>query len=225
MNAAAQIPLAVLLEGTVSSAPALLAEVVRELEAEDLLALAEPRGVQPVALKRVRTIHHQVAQMLATGTRPVEVAAATGYSLSRISILQADPLFQELQAFYTEQEANRFAELQDQIKALGQAVTEELLERVTSEEVSFMTNRDLRQIMEAALDRSGHSPVHRRQSMNVTLSGQELKELKERVNAKRTDKVVEVSIERDPPTGVGGAGGDGTARALAETTEGVESEG
>ncbi len=217
-----ELTLADLLGREVSSAPPLLAEMVRPLEAEDLLSLAEPRGVKPSALKRLRTIHHQIARMLAVGDRPVEVAAATGYSLSRISILQADQLFQELMSFYSEQEANRFATMQDQVESLGRAASEELLERVTSEEVELMSSRDLRQIMESALDRSGHSPIQRRQSMNVVLDAQELKALKEGIDANRTDRVVETAVEGDSEPGVGDAGDRPAAGNSPTAPAGVE---
>lgn len=206
-----------------AKAPALVAEFVRDVEPEDLLALAEPRGSQPSPLKRVRTVHHQIARELATGAKPIEIAATTGYSLSRISILQNDPLFQELVNFYVEQENVRFAKLQDQIEGLGRAATEELIERLTSEESEFVSNKDLKAIAEMALDRSGHAPVKRQANLNVNLSNEALAALKEKVDGSRTDKIFDAALERGDGPGVGRVIEHRPAGAEAEEAEGVES--
>ncbi|HEX4500616.1 MAG TPA: hypothetical protein VH187_05500 [Scandinavium sp.] len=51
-------------------------------------------------LQRIRDSHHWLARAIAMGKRHFEVAAETGYSISRISILLADPTFQNLVQMY-----------------------------------------------------------------------------------------------------------------------------
>lgn len=65
-------------------------------------------------MKNLKDSHHAVARLLAIGLRPGEVAERTGYSGVRISILQADPSFQELIEHYRSIEAAAFIEARDE---------------------------------------------------------------------------------------------------------------
>jgi hypothetical protein len=70
-------------------------------EAElDALGWEKPRLVPLAPLARLRDSHHWLARSIASGKRYSEVAFECGYSVSRISILMADPAFQELVALY-----------------------------------------------------------------------------------------------------------------------------
>jgi len=141
--------------------PPLYAEASRALCAEDKVLLGTVSlGVKPIALTRIRAIHHQAAKLLATGMKAVEVSAVVGLSQNRLSILQSDSAFKELLSFYTEREDTRFADAQERLVLLGLDAAAELHERIVEnpEEVSSKT---LVEIMTASLDRSGHSPVHK----------------------------------------------------------------
>jgi len=64
---------------------------------------------RPVIL-RLRDTHHMMARLFAAGLRPGQVAARMGYSLSRVSVLQGAPQFQDLVAAYREEVDGRYRE-------------------------------------------------------------------------------------------------------------------
>jgi hypothetical protein len=68
---------------------------VRPLTAEEVRAA--PRGKVSL-VKRFRDSHHRMARLFASGLRVSEVAALTGYSVSRVSIFYNNPAFQDLVA-------------------------------------------------------------------------------------------------------------------------------
>ncbi len=71
---------------------------VRPLARADLSALLERRPVKTLAT--IRDTHHRVARAVAAGLPTREVAEATGYSVSRVTMLKADPAFIDLVAHY-----------------------------------------------------------------------------------------------------------------------------
>ena len=77
--------------------------IIGELGQGEMAALMMPRGVGTPHIKKLRETHHRLARLLATGTKEGHVAAVSGYSLSRLSILKNDPAFQELVQFYREE--------------------------------------------------------------------------------------------------------------------------
>jgi hypothetical protein len=88
--------------------------------------------------------------------KPQEVNLQTGYSLSRLSILQADPAFQDLIAVYREAGAEEYAEYSD--LAIGNMVRaerliEESLEAVAEREQP-LTLGELRPLTELISDRA-----------------------------------------------------------------------
>lgn len=66
---------------------------VRPLTPDDIKNLVKGR-VEPI--KRFRDSHHRMARLFASGMRVSEVAALTGYSVSRVSIFYNNPAFLEL---------------------------------------------------------------------------------------------------------------------------------
>jgi hypothetical protein len=66
---------------------------VRELSADEVKHL---RRAKLPAVKRLRHAHHRLALLIATGMQDSEVSIITGYSLSRIGALKADPAFRDL---------------------------------------------------------------------------------------------------------------------------------
>lgn len=71
---------------------------VRNLRREDLELVKEKRTVPVV--KRLRDTHHKLARLIASGLRPAQAAAESGYAIASVYILQADPAFQDLVAAY-----------------------------------------------------------------------------------------------------------------------------
>lgn len=132
----------------------------RNLEAPDLALLATERGIKPALVKRISDSHHAVARALASGLKPGEVSIITGYSLSRISILQADPAFQELLAFYRENLDVVYADLHTRMAQLSLDSAQLLQERMENDPDSF-SNGALMDVLKLAADRTGHAPVSR----------------------------------------------------------------
>jgi len=152
----------------------------RALETADLALLQSTSlGAKPPALKRIRAIHHQAARLMASGLKAVEVSAVLGFSQSRLSILKADPAFRELMDFYAEREDARFADVQESLKTLGLDAVQVLQQRL-EEDPDDVSTKGLVEILTSALDRSGHGPISKREerSLSVTLTGEELAELK-----------------------------------------------
>src|SRR5262245_34162476 len=91
------------------------ATFVRELTQSDLTLLDQPRGVFSRPISKLRDSHHALARALAAGMKPGEASLITGYSLSRISVLQADPTFRELLEFYRSSTDEIYASLHDRM--------------------------------------------------------------------------------------------------------------
>src|SRR5690606_35166333 len=79
-------------------------EIVGAVTLADLGLLEEENGSKPGALSRIVERHHAMGRMLAGGMKPGEVAVEVGMLRSRMSILQDDPTFQEVVAFYRDNE-------------------------------------------------------------------------------------------------------------------------
>lgn len=126
-------------------------EILRELGEADM-AMPSPE-VQPPAIAKIRHQHHLLARLLAEGKRPIEASAISGYSPSRISILQNDPAFQELVEYYKAQVEQAFVGAQERLAALGISTLEELQERLEEAPERFK-NKDLLDLMTAVFDRS-----------------------------------------------------------------------
>src|SRR5215471_4682827 len=146
----------------------LVMEVERPLEPEDIAMLAlEPAPTKAPALKRIRDSHHALARIVASGVSNVEASNITGFDSTYISILKGDPTFNELLAFYKENEATIQAELRDRMVTMALDVGQELRDRVlhTPESIEF---NDLRNLFKDLADRTGHGSSQTiNQNLNV----------------------------------------------------------
>ncbi len=138
--------------------------VARELVPADIALLATERGVKAPPVKHLKASHHALARCLASGMKPNEASMATGYSASRISILQADPAFQDLIKIYTDQAQANYEAGMEAMRSLHLDSVELLHERVQSEDVDTV---DLIKIVEKTSDRIGLGP--KSTSINVNL--------------------------------------------------------
>lgn len=126
----------------------------RELTHADLGALTSGAiGATTPSLTKLRSPHHNMARLLASGVKAVEVSAITGYSQSRISILQGDPAFQELVAYYRTQAAQVYVDVHVRLAELGTVGIEVLQERLDEQPESF-GNRELMSLVELTMDRT-----------------------------------------------------------------------
>lgn len=133
----------------------------RDLTADDLVLLSAALTHVPDDLKaplaRIGEPHHALARAVAQGKGNVEISALYGYSPSRIATLRDDPTFQELVLHYEEQFESARADIDSQVQHLALKAKQILLDRMDEEPDSF-SNKDLKDMMTAGLDRIGHGP-------------------------------------------------------------------
>lgn len=130
----------------------------RDLSPEDIAqSEAAPLAAQAPLIQRLRHAHHAIARLVAEGRKGVEISAITGYSQSRISILQNDPAFSELVEYYRGQVEQVFWDTQTKLKHLGDTALEILQERL-EENPNAVGVESLRKIMAEAYDR-GPAPA------------------------------------------------------------------
>lgn len=133
---------------------------VRELTREEAAALiaAHPGTPDPKApLARITAPHHALARLLAEGKDHVEVSFITGYTPERVRMLEKDPSFRELVAHYEQQIVQVSVDVQGQVANLALTAAQILQDRLESTPEEF-TTKELRELMTAGLDRTGHGP-------------------------------------------------------------------
>lgn len=132
---------------------------VRDLGEQDILLLIQnpSRDVTTPSIKRLKTSHHNLARLLASGTTQAEASLITGYSPSRISILLHDPAFSELMAYYAEQTKEIYVNVHQRLADVGTMALEEIQERLEEQPEKFST-KELLDTLAATLDRGGYGP-------------------------------------------------------------------
>jgi hypothetical protein len=153
------------IQGRARRAP--LIEYIRDLRPSDLALLSIERHTTAPTIQRLRDSHHALARCLATGAHPAEASLVTGYSLSRISILKADPSFQELLAFYREKTDEVFVDVNARMSALSLEAIAELQERLDDDPGAF-SRVELLEIAKVFADRTGYGPSSK--SLNVNMN-------------------------------------------------------
>lgn len=136
--------------------------LVRELTLEDIVTLGTTQGdIKPQPVKELRQQHHAIAKLLAEGKRSGEAAAILGIGAGRISILQSDPAFQDLLAYYQDMGKEEFerhqVEMGTMLHSLGVDSIGVLHEKLLENPEAF-TPKDLLAIATMTADRSGHGP-------------------------------------------------------------------
>jgi hypothetical protein len=133
------------------------AEVVRPLQAADLALLSVGRETAAIPIKRLSDRHHGLARLLATGTASGEAGIIMGYEPSRVSVLQGDPTFRELVGFYRDRTDEVYFNRHEQIAGISREAAREIEDRLELAPDKF-TNKELRELMVVALDRTGMGP-------------------------------------------------------------------
>lgn len=164
-------------------------ELVGQVEVDDLVQRQQGAGAiahKSASLARIRGIHHELAKMLASGMKPAEISAATGYCSSRISTLQTDPMFKELVEFYTNSQKEIFRDVNAQIATLASDAVGELQSRLESTPEQFSVGA-LTNLAQMALDRSGHAPVAKSVSVSGNLA--DITSIKEKAQRSQNENV------------------------------------
>lgn len=157
------------------AAKPVVAAVVRELDAADLVLLKAEKGSKPCAIKRLTERHHALARNLASGMPISEAGLLQGYSISRVSILQNDPAFKELLEFYREDATRPYRDLHTRLAGLSLDATEELAlrleEDIQTEEIKDkkISIGQLMEITKLGADRTGFGPQSSSMNLNVNV--------------------------------------------------------
>lgn len=170
------------------------AEVIRPLTEADIAMLGTEMGAKPPALKRLSDRHHALARALASGMSESDAALIVGISGSRVSILKADPTFQELVRFYRSGVQEQFRDLHARLAGLSMDAADELQERLEETPESISTGQ-LMDIVKLGADRTGHGPSSTQVNVNVNLA-ERLRAARERVERART-----IEGKANEPTG------------------------
>lgn len=150
------------------AAQPLTASLARELTEADIAALSAEKGSKAPALKRISDRHHALARAISSGMPQGEAALMCGYDISRVSILCADPAFQQLLSFYRDEKDKAFRSVQDKLAGLASDVLDEIQTRV-EDEPEKITTAQLLQIASFAADRSGNGPASSTTNVNLNV--------------------------------------------------------
>lgn len=147
---------------------AITAEFSRELTHADL-SMPAVSIQKPPSLVKLRDSHHALARTLASGVSEYEASLITGYSGSRISILKADPQFQELLEFYRETATDVLADFRRRMADMGLDALAVLQERLDEKPDEFSPGL-LKDIVKDMADRTGHAPAKTAAGGNVNIN-------------------------------------------------------
>ncbi len=191
---------------------------LRDLDETDVALMQAGYKIdsQTPAIKKLRSAHHELARLLAAGVKEQEAALITGYSSSRISILKNDPAFKNLLSFYSSEKMEVSIEVTKRLSALGIGALEEIQSRLEENPEDF-TNEELRKLTETVFDRSGFGPKST-VSVERTIDPALLAALKQSVNEKEAQNVIEVSDYQESPVGDDN-GGPALIREEGETLQ------
>jgi hypothetical protein len=175
-------------------------EDVQELSAQGLAELVQAKAAAPgstpsTSVANLKTQHHAVARLIATGLELGEVAAACGTTPARVSTLQRSPAFQNLVLGYQRMIEAESIDLGINIRIAAAKA----LSKVTDYLAQPVENLDadtLKEMTFGLLDRAGHSPVTKSVVATAAVSPHDLHELK-LANAAGKFEVVD-AIELEP---------------------------
>lgn len=191
---------------------------LREIEPGDLLDLGGggwgELGSETPSLQKLKHSHHNLARLLAQGLPAAEVSLVTGYSASRISILQHDPAFAELIVYYAEQVEEVFVNVHERLAAVGMDALQELQDRLESEGEGFSV-KELLDTIGITLDRSGFGP---KSIVQHDLGGgvhELLEVIKKEVDSRQNGNIKTLVTQKHAPAG-GGASVGRTIELKAE---------
>ncbi len=179
-------PVTVRVENVVESYASLTAEDVRDIT--DHLESGTTLGVRAPPLSAIRHTHHRLAQLLSMGMDETKAAKLCNYTYGYVSVLKADPAFQELLAYYTKGVDEEFADFVSAASDLSLDMMGRLREVLeTSPEKLSPTH--LMEAIKLLADRSGHAPVAKSINLNVNA------DMAQRLNAARSRRQLTIQDE------------------------------
>ena len=164
------------------------------VEETDLEALHIKGSSTAPTVQKVSARQHRLARYLASGMAPGQAAALCGYSASRVSILQADALFQRIVALYKEQVDELFADQGAKLAEVSHTALDMLMTRLEDQPEDFSTAQ-LQDLVKLGADRTGFGPS-RSEEVNVNHNiGAELDARWQAAQAKREKLLAESAID------------------------------
>lgn len=153
-------------DGLPPARPAAGSAIVRffPLEVEHLQALATANaagnviGITTEPRQKMSRTHHRLAQLLAMGMEVGRAAVVCNYAPAVVSILRSDPLFMELEHYYSLQVNDEFQTVIQQMADLHEDVIAEIRTRLENDPNQF-TISSLTELFKSLSDRVGHGPT------------------------------------------------------------------
>jgi hypothetical protein len=143
-------------------------------------------GIKPSPIKALRNTHHRLAQLLANGVDEGIAGKLCNYSTSRVSILKADPAFQELLSYYSGRVEDQWADFVATASNLSMDFLQHLQEQLDETPEKFTPSVAMEAIKLLA-DRSGHAPISKTVNLNVNADlGSKLDAARARLRAAQT---------------------------------------
>jgi len=173
----------------------LTAEVVREINEADLglLAVNAFAPAPPQELKRLSDRHHMAARLLAAAKPPGEVAMITGYSASRLSVIQQSPAFKELVSLYKREVDIEFGSVLETLAGLSKEALSEISDRLEEEPEQFSL-KDLRETAAMGLNRTGF-PEAKSLETNLNVNfGTRLEAARKRAHAAARGEIIDAEV-------------------------------
>lgn len=130
------------------------------LTEEDLEALVEERGTKTNFLQTLNARHKLLAQCFASGMSGAEVASATGFTQSTVSILKSDPLVQSHIQFLEEENRQANVGMREKLALMSEMAIDIKIERMF-EDPDGLTMAQLDEAIKLGADRTGFGPTQK----------------------------------------------------------------
>ena len=147
-------------------------EDVRELTEEEVVNAPGPHeknsGSTGPAIRALRYQHHEIARLLAAGTKPSEIARILEITVPTIARLIATPQFQDLLHGYTTARDHAAIDIGVRLKVAGAIALDKLTEKLEGTPGAAMPADWLTKTTLGLVDRAGHAPVQR--TFNASVS-------------------------------------------------------
>jgi hypothetical protein len=140
-----------------------------ECDVDELNQLGPSRSYATV--QHTRAYHHIAALKLAGGEKAGVVARSLNLEPQTLSRLQKDPQFMDLVEGYREEFVHEAVSTFQLMELISMEAASAIHERLIGEERDTIPLEALRRIGETFTDRTGHSPVRRSESLNVSATG------------------------------------------------------